>query len=168
MPGKKLTDDLILTDGDITDVILKLITDSFKLNAQITKDTARKLSDNLKLSDLILNLAGKLLSDSLKLTSITSFDISRNLSDSIILTDTYDRIWVLARTYSDNLVLTDIYNSNLRTLFTETMKLSATFFGGFYFAEDLLENIKLDDDYFRVSLAPILILMTSGSGARSG
>jgi hypothetical protein len=159
MPGKKLSEDLILNDGDITDIILKLITESFKLNAQVTKDTTRKLIDNLKLFDLLNKKPSRIISDSLKLNSSILFIPNKNLNDSLKLTDNYSRIWHSVKTYQDYLVLGDGEYNNIETILIETLKLTSALIRGKIFQEYLV----LNDEYIRLALSQNLMLLASGS-----
>jgi hypothetical protein len=179
---KLITDILKLDDGDITNVIIRLLSDTLKLSDVYNKewalertysdslklvdnydrlwDIVRLYSDNLKLADVLTKSTSRILADDLKLDDGDITDIiTRILSENLILSDNYSRIWDLARSYNDNLKLIDVGTKHTsRILPNEYLLLSAVL--SKLPNKVLKNNLKIADAKVQLSVFKIIKMLT--------
>jgi hypothetical protein len=145
---KLLPDTLKVDDGDIIDIITRLLKDSLKLSDVYSKEwtlartysdtlklvdnydrlwnVVRLYSENIKLSDVLTKSTARILEDVLKVDDGDITDIiTRTLYENLKLSPIYSRIWSLSRTYSETPKLVDIVTKHTkRTMPKEFILLS--------------------------------------------
>ena len=162
---KKLSASLKLSDGDITDIIRRRLTDTLKLTGVIRKSPSREIKNTLKLVDIIRKKPIRTLADTLKLSDATieiikvlaklfsetlkldDADVNAQsmklLKDSLKLSDNRSKIWSLSRAYSDSLKLTSISRQGAGKNLTDSLVLEDLKY--FIIGKLLTSDLKLSD-----------------------
>jgi len=127
----------------------KVLTESFSLDDTYGRvwTLAREYSENFSLSDDLITEAIKflVLSESFLFYDDLVADFTKELSgEAFSLSDTYSKVWTLARAYSESIGLSDGDAYAVARILTESFNLSDNLFN--LIARELSESQSLSDD----------------------